>query len=619
VVLSGLVTAIEPTAAKQLEVSAGTTGRRKWLAVDENCRLSLNGATTLAGQPVGLADLRAGDHVQLEYDARVTKITASRVYTVTGEVPDWPEAASFAVKLAGVSAPVRFTLAPSCQVELAEKGPVDLSYLRPGDKVKVTHDSPDLKNPQASAVTIEEAYVNQDCWAAIIVEQQYDDKSLPEIAHAAADGKLLREAIGGRYRVPEKQLLYSENASRLKVEQELEDFLRDIPPDSQVVVYFLGHGQLVAGSGGLLATREFEVAKAAATGFPLKWLVGKLEDCRAEEKILLLDTCQADESPSSEELILSLRAPGGTKVSKSVTLVGSCSKGQSGAVVERDGEALSAFAAATADAFGGKADVDRNLRVDAGELYNFVHSQLVALSGSGRASPVRFLPDRKEERITEGGKEGVRKVLRHLPQKNSDPRILTDDFLAAEVMCPKQPEPRLALGLVLLKQNKGTEAAKQFELVGVEHPKEPLAYQGLAWHHFNQGKSEAGLADLVQLLGALPRPAEGAKWDPYSADCLTFAGELTQFALKGAEPPATPPQVANLVAAIKGLDKAGYELFNQGRASVDIKLKDLDGRISVAKGADQKNLQSQRKRITSYTAFDFISARAYVQSSLERE
>jgi len=42
---------------------------------------------------------------------------------------------------------VKFTLAPNCKVELADKGEVDLAYLRPGDKVQVTHDSPDQPLP----------------------------------------------------------------------------------------------------------------------------------------------------------------------------------------------------------------------------------------------------------------------------------------------------------------------------------------------------------------------------------------------------------------------------------------------------------------------------------------
>lgn len=618
--LDGALAGIDAAAGK-LVVREGEGAARKTLLVAKECEISLNGASTFAGKPVSLADLQVNDRVQLDHDARVTKITAFRLFTASGVVQESSDASSFAVKLADSATSVKFTLAPSGRVELAStKGPIDLSYLRPGDKVQITHDSPDLKNPRATLVELD-PLADKRAWAAVIVEQQYDDASLAEIGHAAADGKLLRETFLARYRVPDDQLLYLENASRLKLEQELDQFLRKVTSGDQLLVYYVGHGYVTPGGAGLLAPREFEVSRADATGFALKSLVARLEACAVPEKTLLLDANHSSELPSSAELIESLRAAGGTKVSTSVTFVASCVKGQTGAVAERADREYSAFALAAADALAGRADANRDLRVDATELFSYLSAQVPALVGDsgGPQTPARYLPDATPERITKGGKDAIRKVLGHLSVVRSDPRVLADDFAAASDLSPKQPEPKLAYGLVLLKQSKGTDAVAQFEAVKAEHPGNSLAHQALAWHHFNQGNLTAGVADLVQLVGSLPRPEKDGEWDTHSIACLAFAGELRQFAFKAADKPLTATQLADFDDEVKSLDKAGRAHCVKGAHSVDTKLAEIDAKIPAAEGPDRKKLENERKRYSTYATFDFNKAAKVVRDSLDKE
>jgi Caspase domain len=93
-----------------------------------------------------------------------------------------------------------------------------------------------------------------------------------QIAH------LSDEARGNKARAPVKQV----------IEQTLVDFLGNSREQDRVIVLFAGHAVEIDGDGYLVPI-EGELDDAA-TLVPLKWVFEELKNCRARQKILVLDT-----------------------------------------------------------------------------------------------------------------------------------------------------------------------------------------------------------------------------------------------------------------------------------------------------------------------------------------
>ncbi len=392
------------------------------LPLSDDCAISLNDVTVLpGGKIVGLSDLTAGDRIELEHHSQITRLDAKRELSASGVVQsvDTKERRLVAA-LAQPSIIVDFALAPSCKITLADSdAPCDLSFIRPADEVTITHASADLKDPQARAIEVKPAR-DPSAWAIVIGQENYDDNRLPRILYSADDAQLLRDTLRTWYRIPDEQLLFETNASRLRLEQVLPSFLQKVPAEAQLIVYFSGHGYFDKAGIAQLAPKEFDSGRMDQTGVRLSWLIKQLDESKAAAKLLLLDKCRASvggsslRPPASSELVESLRGSGQQGASSSVTILASCATGQRG--VNLKDEQHGAFATYAAEAFRGAADVNSNHRVDRDELDDYLTRKLVELSstGTGPQTPVRFLPDASPARVSPEYQQAALKLLGYL-------------------------------------------------------------------------------------------------------------------------------------------------------------------------------------------------------------
>jgi len=273
-----------------------------------------------------------------------------------------------------------------------------LSDLREGDLIDVVHESVDASTP--TLATLAARRPSDPRRRAVLVGiGQYDDASVPALAHAVPDATLLREALVGRYRVPEQQALLLADESLPRLHRAIAERLAAAGAGDEVIVYFAGHAFRDQDGTVYLATRRFDLTRIGETGLALGWLVEELERCPARTKLLLLDCCHADigpaaeQQPSTAEMIASLPASPGRSPLKTVHAVASCQPGQRGLVSASRGHGL--FAWYLAEAYAGRADKNRDTRLEPGELDEYLTSAMTSAGGRLADSqvPRLFSPD----------------------------------------------------------------------------------------------------------------------------------------------------------------------------------------------------------------------------------
>jgi serine/threonine-protein kinase len=591
------------------------------------CQLSLNGSATVSGSPVQLNNLRQGDFVEATHDTEFHSIAANREHSDTGVVAAVEyDKRTLYVKVRDQTDPTEFKLADDAKIVLmANDAPARFDMIRPGDAVLITHDSAALSNPVATSIQVDPLQ-DKDVWAIVIGQQQYDDSRISSLSHTEGDARAVRDALLSTHRVPAAQVLFEVDATRLRLEQAIPEFLAKAPSSANLVVYFAGHGYLPASGVAVLATQEFDWGRMDQTGLSLRWLLDQLEACPAREKVLLLDTCHAGKGddlraePSSQQLAESLKKSSNRPVAKTVTVIASCAEGQRGRPVA-DGD-RGIFAQAIAAAIVGAADTDRDRQIDAGEYFAYLQSQMAqSASGGDPQTPVRFLPDPTPARLSDAAQAGVKQLLSNIAGNTLDATAFNREFEAAESLAPDQPDFKLAAGLVLLKHGKTSYSAKIFKAALVDHPGALLARHGSAWQQFARGLTTQGLEETTELIKLLPAPAAGGDYSAYARHLFYWAGELRAF-LGRALPEAKRPEMPLLQAlddAILARGDLAKELYTKGFHSVGEKIARIDAQLAETTSANERTrLEFDRRRLTFYTNFDFAAAEAYLLSELDR-
>ena len=612
----------------KLRLGPGNNAPVRTLPLADDCPITLNKLSEVNGKVLALGDLRAGDRVSINHDWQIRKIDADRVFHHTGNVTRVAyEDRSVFLSLSGQDHPVKFSVRSDCRITVGEKKtPVDLYFLRQGDRVTVAHDSPELDRPQAMALSVARQ-ADRSTWAIIIGQGEYDNDAISPLPRATTDAGLVRDVLVEHYRVDENQLHYKPNATRTRIEQDVSRMLKLVKSEDQLIVYFVGHGYQDASGTAYLATKEFDLDRMAATGLSLRWLVGQMEASAAKEKILLLDTCHEGRGkdlrrqPSSAELAESLRTSPGRPVSTSVNVVASCAKGQR-AVVQKDGS-VGLFAQAAAEALmcGPGVDKDRNHRLNADELFAAVLKDLTAKTAGGRRpqTPVRFVPDATIQRLSPEAKEAILTLL--AVRKHPNRNVYLNAFNDADDLARSEPEPRLAYGLVLLKYGLTPLSKREFEDVLLDHPDTLLAYHALAWQNFSLGKLDAGVKYLEKLIKALPKAKPDTPAAAYARHIFEWSGALREYALIAAKSPLTTTDLKPLNDAIveRGkTEKQAVALYMKGLGSVRDELREIKAKLAKAVDPGVKaKLNLDRRRLTYYTSFNFDLAEALLRATLD--
>ncbi|MBW3540476.1 MAG: serine/threonine protein kinase [Planctomycetes bacterium] len=394
----GYVTAVDAVDRRlTVNTGRGQMADAKMLPVAEDARIRLG------EQELKLEDLEANDRIRFRYDIVIREIDVTRGERVAGvvrEVRVGPRELRVGTADAGE---IVFTVADDAEVTIHHAGPVfeplrksagddmtraDLAALRATDMVDITAGgkSGDERRP-ALAVTARRP-PRHDRRAIVIGVDAYEDQSLSRLPHAVDDAQLVRDALVIRYACDPGFLKLLADRPRDELQPQIEEALRQVNRQTQVIVYVNCHAYLGDDGRPYLAGRRFDWDRTAETGLALDWLLERLEACDAADKLLLLDVCHSGTGgdlktqPSSEELLGRARAP-----LRTTAVIASCAEGERGLVWPEKKHGL--FGWFVAQGFGGEADSNRDLSIAPAELFGYLKTRMGQTDiGGRRQTPV---------------------------------------------------------------------------------------------------------------------------------------------------------------------------------------------------------------------------------------
>ena len=587
-------------------------GPPKTFTVAADCKVTLNNQSQSEGQLLSIVHLKAKDRVQIQYDSRIRAIAAFRAFRDEGIVKS-VSAGKLIVAIGDPPKNVEVSLKPEGKIEgLPVESANRIEFIRPGDHVTIDHASATRKNLMANAIAVK-PIKNPRTWAIVITQHDYVDSKLPQLDRLAADSQLVRDALVGFYRVPEERVMMATNLIRLSLFKQLRqrltqiaDAVADESASAQLIVVFFGYGMVDEDNTPLLATRDFDSENPQGTALKLRDLIQLIEQCQVGERILLLDTCHYETDLATGELPAALLKSSERRVSVSVDVVASTSKGEHGQLLGGDG----AFASIVANGLKGQADGNGDNFISSDELFDFKNRRITQ-------TPQRFLPDATPPRLTKETREAVEQLLGFLTVPRIDETSLSTVYGYAQFLQPKEPDVDIAYGLAQLKLGRTADAQRVFEKLAIAHPKHLVPNHALAWQYFLQGNHDQSIAALAKLVNSLPKPLEGDEYDAYAQHVLHFAGVLRQFGVSSLG--LTFDKTKPLDTAIKQRADGAEAFFRKGVTSVRTKFDQLNQKLrNTTDPTEQAALRRDLRRLSFYTAFDFKVISAAVRAGLER-
>ena len=237
-------------------------------------------------------------------------------------------------------------------------------------------------------------------WAVVIGVNEYLDDTIPRLKYCVADAELMVKQLTERCGYEEQRVLLiadSQPRAHLRplkrnLQVQVQNWLKQAQPGDTVIVFFSGHGFLDDSGQGYLATTDCERASPGLTALRTDELREQLRQCKATQKLLVLDCCHAGVAkdlpvgPSSHELGKAF------ELAEGLVTLASCRKQETSQEWEAKRQGL--FTYFLAEGLTGKADADKDGVVDSDELYNYVLEN-VQLTGqrelNARQTPVRII------------------------------------------------------------------------------------------------------------------------------------------------------------------------------------------------------------------------------------
>jgi serine/threonine-protein kinase len=391
----GYVTAYDG-ANRQLVIrfGQGSSSQSQTLpTIADDCKITLQGQTTADSGKLTPADLRRGDRVRVLFDTRVHEIEVTRdELKAQGVVRDIRAAAGeLIVTDSKTGDPLTFAVGKTTDVRLSMQD-VGLSDLRTYDTVDVGYS--ELAGNLLKATTIDAGRPPKaDRWAIIVGVESYKDPFLSPLRYSIRNANHLKQMLIERYAFKDDRILMLTDVGADEMRKEIDSLLEGASAQTQVLVYFSGHAYVDSDSSVYLAGRDFQFDQMAKTGVPLNWLVKRIEECAAGDKILLLDCShlgnQKDlqSQPSTATMVRKIKTP-----RKTTSIIASCDDGQRG--IDSKEKQLSLFASYVAKGFGGAADANRDLRITAQESFDYLKKSMAGarIEGGAKQTPVLFLP-----------------------------------------------------------------------------------------------------------------------------------------------------------------------------------------------------------------------------------
>jgi serine/threonine-protein kinase len=369
----GFVASYDPEQSiLSIQIGQGTSAGSLKLPVVAKCKVTINGASAHDNAPLTAASLKPGDRVSMQHDTEITEITATRSLQFDGAV--------VAIDVDGDTLTVslsngeRHTLAVGPKTEITlSLDKVKLADLRQFDNVRIAYSEDTEGNLSATTIDARRP-VQTDRWTVVLGTQSYSDPTLSPLKYALNDARLVHAALLSRYAVSDQRGALLVDGTRKNWERQLGESLGSALPQTQILIYIVGHAYLGDDNEVYLAPKDFKFDDMSATGVSLDWLAGKLNDCKSKDKLLILDVTPAGNGKDLQRqlagaaLVNSLKTP-----LKSTTTIIACDKDQQSRNWEEKRHSL--FGWMLAEAIQGAADTDRDLHLTPEELFTYLKVQ----------------------------------------------------------------------------------------------------------------------------------------------------------------------------------------------------------------------------------------------------
>jgi tRNA A-37 threonylcarbamoyl transferase component Bud32 len=366
-----------------VQIGQGANAGSLKLPVSAKCKVSINGVETHENTPLTAKALKDGDRISLQHDTEITEIAATRSLQFDGAV--------VSIDLAGESLTVSLssgerhvlTVAPKCEITLA-LDKVKLTDLRQFDNVRIAYS--EAADGALTATTIDARRpVQTDRWTVVLGTQSYADSTLSPLKTALNDARLVHGALLSRYAVSDQRGSLVVDGTRKDWERHLSETLSSALPQTQVMIYVVGHAYQGEDGGVYLAPKDFRFDDMPGTGLPLDWLAGKLNECRSKDKLLILDVTPPGMGKDLKKQLAGRALLNNLKTSlTSTTTIIACDEDQQSRIWDEKRHGL--FAWMLAEAIQGAADTNRDLHLTPEELYTYLKVQ-------SESAPARVFAD----------------------------------------------------------------------------------------------------------------------------------------------------------------------------------------------------------------------------------
>ncbi|GAA2038724.1 hypothetical protein GCM10009839_45460 [Catenulispora yoronensis] len=229
--------------------------------------------------------------------------------------------------------------------------------------------------------------------ALIVATGTYTDRDLRRLRAPAKDAVALAEVLAAPH-IGGFEVVTVLDGSDRDIRMAIEDLVADADPADLLLVYVSCHGLLDEQGRLYFAAADTQKGRLAATGVEAEWILQRLEQCRARQQVLILDSCfsgaftRAGAKGEDDALQLRVRFHGGGR--GRVVLTASTAYEYSFEGTGLGAEAGSVFTAALVEGLRtGAADVNGDGRISVDDVADYVFDR-VKESGSPQ-TPQRWL------------------------------------------------------------------------------------------------------------------------------------------------------------------------------------------------------------------------------------
>jgi formylglycine-generating enzyme required for sulfatase activity len=240
-------------------------------------------------------------------------------------------------------------------------------------------------------------------WAVIVGINNYFDPKIIKLKYAVADARLMYNNLTQFCGYDEKNvLLLTDDADkdhlkpgRSNLKMQISKWLQLQSRDDTVLVFFSGHGFFDKGKS-YLAPLDCELTNPVGTCWLTSDLRAMLEDCKACQKLLILDCCHAGGKAAGSNSASPAELGGSFRGARGLITLASCDKAESS--FEYDDKKQGLFTFFLAEGMRGEADKppygDGNGIVDSDELYKYTYERVTTTGQKEKnlsQTPVRLM------------------------------------------------------------------------------------------------------------------------------------------------------------------------------------------------------------------------------------